>query len=421
MKLAILGFGREGKALWAYLQKKYPKQKIAILDKKIDEDYLQNLGDFDVVFRSPGVPYNLPEIQRALKKGVRFSSSTKMFFDEVAKAKKGIIIGITGTKGKGTTSTLLFNILRAAKKDVYLAGNIGTPALAILSKLKKNSIAILELSSFQLQGLGASPKIAAVLDVFPDHMDVHKNLKEYLEAKSEVARHQKKNDVIFFNSDNKTSALIAAKSKAIRIPASEKKFTLFSPEDLKIVGSHNLKNAVMAAEISLYLGVKPGIIRAAVKKYKGLPYRLELVKEIRLKDKIIKIYNDSASTNPETTAAGIKAFSQPMFLIAGGKDKNLDYDAVNKALRRSSVKETVLFGENKNKIKEAIKNSGIKIDFAGDLTVSLDTAFNAAKKYLISNPEKEAVIVFSPGATSFDMFKDYEDRGSKFNDLARKL
>jgi UDP-N-acetylmuramoylalanine--D-glutamate ligase len=421
MKLAILGFGREGKALRTYLQRKYPKQRIAILDKKIDPDYLKNLGDFDVIFRSPGVPYNLSEVQKALKKGVKFSSSTKVFFNEVAKTKKGIIIGITGTKGKGTTSTLLFNILKAAKKDVHLAGNIGTPALAILSKLKKNSIVILELSSFQLQGLGASPKIAAVLDVFPDHMDIHKNMKEYLEAKSEVARHQKKGDIIFFNSDNKTSALIAAKSKAKRVPVSEKKFNLFSPEDLKIVGSHNFKNAVMAAEISLYLGVNPEIIKAAIKKYRGLDYRLELVKEIKVRDKIVRIYNDSASTNPDTTAAAIKAFRQPVFLIAGGKDKKLDYKTVYKALQRSSVKEVVLFGENKNKIKEAIRDSGVKINIAGDLLTALNEALNAAKRYLISNPEKRAEIVFSPGATSFDMFKDYEDRGGKFNDLVREL
>jgi UDP-N-acetylmuramoylalanine--D-glutamate ligase len=421
MKLAILGFGREGKALKAYLQKKYPKQKITILDKKINPDYLKRLGDFDMVFRSPGVPYNLPEIQEAIKKGVRFSSNTKVFFNEVRKAKKRIIIGITGTKGKGTTLSLLFDILKTAKKDVYLAGNIGTPALSILPKLNKKSIAILELSSFQLQGLGESPDIAVILDVFPDHLDIHKNMNEYFEAKREIVKHQEKNDVVFFNSDNKISTLIAARSKAKRIPVSEKRFDLFSPKDLKIAGPHNFKNAVMASEVGLYLGAKPEIIKRVVKKYKGLPYRLELIKEIKVKDKIIKIYNDSASTNPETTAAAIKSFNQPVFLIAGGKDKNLDYQTVRKALQRSSVKEIVLFGENKSKIKKTIRDSGTKIKLSENLTTALSVAFREAKKYIKLDSRKEVEIVFSPGATSFDMFKDYEDRGKQFNVLARKL
>lgn len=417
-----MGFGREGKALRIYLKKKFPKQKVEILDRKLDPDYLEKIQNFDIVFRSPGVAYNFSEIQKALKKGVDFSSSTRIFFNELAKTKKGFVIGITGTKGKGTTSTLLYRILKAAKKDAYVAGNIGTPALAVLSKMKKNSIAILELSSFQLQGLGVSPHIAVVLDVFPDHMDMHKNMKEYLGAKEEIGRHQKKGDIIFFNADNKISSLIALKSKAKKIAVSEKKFKFFTPEDLKISGPHNFKNAVMAAEVALYLGVKPEIIIKVVQKYKGLHYRLELVKEIRLKDKIIKIYNDSASTNPNTTAAAIRAFDKPMFLIMGGKDKNLDYKVVRKALRGSSVKEVIIFGENRLKIQQAIRSAGVKVNLTGDLMTSLDMAFNAGKRHLRLNAGlKEAIIVFSPGATSFDMFKDYEDRGEKFNELAAEL
>ncbi|HQA96008.1 MAG TPA: UDP-N-acetylmuramoyl-L-alanine--D-glutamate ligase [Candidatus Colwellbacteria bacterium] len=421
MKLAILGFGREGKALKAYLRKKYPKEKITILDREIDPDYLRRLDDFDIVFRSPGVPYNLPEIQNALRKGTEFSSATKVFFDEVRKNKKGLIIGITGTKGKGTTSTLLYDILKAAKKDAYLAGNIGTPALTILSKLKKDSMSVIELSSFQLQGLGLSPDIAVVLDVFPDHLDVHRSVKEYLEAKSEIAKHQKKSDVVFYNKDNKNSFLIAKKSKGKKIPVSEKKFDLFSPADLKIAGPHNFKNAVMAAEIGLYLGIDPGTIKATVKKYKGLPYRLELVAKKNVGGKSIEIYNDSASTNPETTAAAVKSFKEPIFLIAGGKDKNLDYGSLGATLQKSSVREAILFGENKEKIKKAIGKSKVKIILTDNLIKALAAAFEDAKKYLRFAPDEKAIIVFSPGATSFDMFKDYIGRGKKFSKLAKSL
>lgn len=419
MKLAILGFGREGKALKAYLRKKYPKEKIAILDRKTDPDYLRRLGDFDIVFRSPGVPYNFPEIQKALKKGTEFSSATKVFFEEVRKNKKGSIIGITGTKGKGTTSSLLYDILKAAKKDAYLAGNIGTPALSILPKLKKNSISVIELSSFQLQGLGLSPDISVVLNVFPDHLDAHRSVKEYLEAKSEIAKNQNKSDVIFYNKDNRNSFLIAQKSKGKKIPISEKEFKLFSPADLKIVGPHNFKNAVMAAEIGLYLGIKPEIVKATVKKYKGLPYRLELVKKIKADGKSIEIYNDSASTNPDTTAAAVKSFKEPIFLIAGGKDKNLDYAPLGATLKKSSVREAILFGENKAKIEKAV--GGIEIVLAGNLEEALAAAAKDAKNYLRFYPDEKAIVVFSPGATSFDMFKDYADRGKKFSKLAKSL
>ncbi|MCL5262044.1 MAG: UDP-N-acetylmuramoyl-L-alanine--D-glutamate ligase [Patescibacteria group bacterium] len=421
MKLAILGFGREGRALKIYLQKKYPKEKIAVLDKKIDPDYLRRLGGRRIVFRSPGVPFNLPEIQKALKKGTKFSSSTRIFFDEVRRAQKGLIVGITGTKGKGTTSTLLYKILKAAGKDVYLAGNIGTPALRILPKLKKNSVSILELSSFQLQGLQASPDIAAVLDVFPDHMDIHKTSREYIDAKAEIAKHQKKSDTVFFNKDNRVSATISRKSRGKKIPVSEKDFKLFGPADLRIAGPHNFKNAVMAAEIGLYLGVKSETIRRVVRRYRGLPYRLELVKEIKKDGKSIAVYNDSASTNPQTTAAAVKAFGDPMILIAGGKDKNLDYAPLAKALRHSSAREIVLFGENRAKIKKAIEGIGIKTVFVPDLEKALDEALMAARKRLSFVARGRVVIVFSPGATSFDMFKDYVDRGRKFSELGAKL
>ena len=181
-KIAILGFGREGKAVLRFL-KKQGLRNVTILDKKFDKNYLKNLEDFNVIYRSPGVPYNLKEIQKAVKAGVKFTSATDLFF----KNAKGLIIGVTGTKGKGTTSTLIYKILASAGKDVYLAGNIRKPAIDILPKLKKNSVTVLELSSFQLQDLKQSPHIAVALDMFPDHMDAHKNLKEYFEAKSSIA------------------------------------------------------------------------------------------------------------------------------------------------------------------------------------------------------------------------------------------
>jgi UDP-N-acetylmuramoylalanine--D-glutamate ligase len=425
MKVAILGFGAEGKSILRFL-KKYPAFKgaaVSVLDKKLDKNYLRRLEQYDIVFRSPGVFYNLPEIQRTVKKGVIFSSATKLFFDNF----KGRFIGITGTKGKSTTSTLLYKILEACGKKVYLAGNIGKPAIEILPKLNKNSIAILELSSFQLQDLKKSPTIAVVLETFPDHMDAHKNLKEYFDSKTNISKYQNKNDKIFYAADSKYAKLIAQKSKGKKIGVSAKNFRLFKPEILKIPGPHNFKNAAMAASVALSLGCPKNKILKTVKNFKGNEHRLELVRSIRInqpnrhKSVFIKFYNDSASTNPQTAAAAVKSFKAPSILIAGGKDKGLNYSPLKKALKESNVRLVVLFGENKGKIKRQIVNSKAQIVMAKDLKSAVNLAYKFAKSLVAKPHTLNPTVIFSPAAASFDMFKNYKDRGEKFKEIVRKI
>ena len=416
VNIAILGFGQEGKAIFKYLKKspQYKNTGISILDKKTNKNYLKNLNRLDIIFRSPGVPYNLSEIQKAIKNGVKFSSSTDLFFQN-AKKIGCKIIGITGTKGKGTTSTLLYQILKSAKKDVYLAGNIGKPAIELLPKIKKKSIVILELSSFQLQDLNppaGGPDIAVILDIFPDHLDAHKNLKEYFEAKSNIAKWQKKSDKIFYFDDSKRSKLIAEKSPAKKI--SVKNYLKNFNFDLKIPGKHNLKNSVMAATIAKNLGIDKKIILKTIKNFKGVEHRLEFVRQIGN----IIFYNDSASTNPYTAAAAIKAFSEPKVLIAGGKDKNLDYSPFAKALKNSNTKLIILFGENKKKIEKAVVKSGIPVKLIKTLKNAVNLAYQKSKNY---NLKPKNYILFSPASASFDMFKDYKDRGEKFKKMVRKL
>ncbi|MEK7193251.1 MAG: UDP-N-acetylmuramoyl-L-alanine--D-glutamate ligase [Patescibacteria group bacterium] len=411
MKIAILGFGREGKSVLEFLKKskQYKGADIEILDKKRDKNYLKNFERFELIFRSPGIPYNLPELRAARKKGVQFSSATKLFFAHCPAR----IIGVTGTKGKGTTSTLIYKILKAAKRDVYLAGNIGTSPLTILPKLKKGSIVVLELSSFQLQDLGESPQIAVVLDVFPDHQDSHLNLKEYYEAKTNIARHQKQSNSIFFFENHPLSRWIASKSRARKYPVDEKQFGLFAPEDLKIKGSHNYKNAVMAASVALRLDIRKNIIIRTAKSFKGLEHRLEFVTSLNG----VYFYNDSASTNPNTTAAALHAFpDQPKILIAGGQDKGLNYAPLAKALKREPQTTVILFGENKRKINDAIKHPGANIQFATTLKDALQHAYSHAKK-----AGGDSVILFSPGAASFDMFQNYADRGERFKTFVKEL
>lgn len=414
MKIAILGFGREGKAVFKYLKttKAYKNAEISILDKKDSPDYLKNLKSFNLIFRSPGIPYNLPEIQAAKGAGIKITSATKLFFELVG--GKNHVIGITGTKGKGTTSTLLYKIFRAANRPAVLAGNIGKPAIEILPRLKPGTTVILELSSFQLQDLKTSPRTAAILDIFPDHLDSHKDFREYLSAKSPIAAHQKKRDRVFYAAKNSHAESIAKLSRGKITAIDETNWRLFSREDLKIPGEHNFKNAVMASAIALAHGSPKSAIIKAVKNFRGLPHRLELVKKI----KAIKFYDDSASTNPQTSAAAARAFKDPTILIAGGKDKNLDYEPLAKAAEKSAnLKGIILFGENKSKIATALKAAGKNIALVKSLSSAAIAAFREAKK--LKTPK--AVVLFSPGSASFDMFRDYADRGEKFKAIVKRL
>lgn len=437
MKIAIIGFGREGQSLLGFMKRRreFRGAEIWILDRngrakvpagvhlRLGKNYLSRLEDFDLVFRSPGIPYALPALNGARRKGT-LTSLMALFF-EYCPAK---IIGITGTKGKGTTATLLYKIFTAAHRDVYFAGNVGTPALEILPRLKKNSLVILELSSFQLQDLKVSPHIAAVLDVFPDHQDAHKDLKEYYEAKANIARFQTPRDTVFFLKNNRMSGWVARHGRGKKIPVSENAFPRsaarggFRPEDLTMPGPHNFKNAVMAATVARALGAPNRIITKTVKAFPGNEHRLEFVRRAGG----ALYYNDSASTNPQTTAAAVNAFpGQPKILIAGGKDKGLDYAPLAKALRSARTLRVILFGENKNKIaralRSALKNSVARapLQMVPNLKAAVRAAQGAARQ--VQHASKPPVILFSPGAASFDQFENYADRGKQFKALVRKL
>ncbi|MBI4160249.1 UDP-N-acetylmuramoyl-L-alanine--D-glutamate ligase [Candidatus Wolfebacteria bacterium] len=448
MEIALLGFARENNAVLKFLKKssQYRGVKITICDRnpnlatsqvanidlRLGKTYLRNLSDFDIVFRTPGLPYLSPEIQSAKKNGVIISSQTKLFFEE-AKKIGCMVVGVTGTKGKGTTSTLLYKMLKAAGKPAFLAGNIGTPTLDLLPRLRKNSIVILELSSFQLQDLNQSPSLAVVLEIFPDHMDAHKNFKEYIDAKANIARWQKRGNKVFYFTHDKYSTWIARHSKGKKVSVDQLFYNSQELENdiaqiIKIPGKHNLKNARMATTVALSLGCSGGIILKTIKNFHGNEHRLELTRVIRAyqhrdprESAFIKFYNDSASTNPQTTAAAIQAFKEPKILIAGGKDKNLNYSPVAKALRNYNTKLIILFGENKKKIKKQIASCKVKIIFEKDLKSALDLAYQKAKSLVAIRYSLNPIVLFSPGSTSFDMFKDYKDRGDQFKKLVRKL
>ena len=425
MNVAILGFGSEGKTLLSFLKKsaRYKKAVLTVLDRnealgaelkklkiphQLGAEYLADLESFDIIFRSPGIPYLTPEIQKAIKKGVAVTSQTKLFFEELnnakraAKSTKPVIIGVTGTKGKGTTSTLIFQMLKNAKYKAVLAGNMGKPMIESLAAAKRADYVVLELSSFQLQDMEVSPDIAVVVDIFPDHLDAHKDLREYYDAKANIGRFQKKSGRIFFYATNAGSVRIAAKSPARKHAVTPKQDNL-------------RKNFEMAAAVARTCGCSNSVIEKTVKKFTGLEHRLELVKKI----KSIAFYNDSAGTNPIATSAAILSFKEPIVLIAGGKDKGLNYASLAAALKKSTVQHVVLFGENREKIAHEIKPAKRTITMASDLKDALKTAFARAKE--LAAQKESAVIVFSPAAASFDMFTNYKQRGELYKKTVNAL
>ncbi|MDP3762781.1 MAG: UDP-N-acetylmuramoyl-L-alanine--D-glutamate ligase [bacterium] len=398
-KIAILGWGLEGRWLFNYLHRD-KNSALAVLDQKFGRNYLKNLERFDVIYRSPGVPYNLPQIRKVKRK---MSSLTKLFFESA----QGKIVGITGSAGKTTTATLLHKILKAARRDVHLAGNIGKNPLTLLPKLSGKSVTILELSSFQLQDLSRSPELAIVLDVHEEHLDKHKTLGEYLRAKENIARFQKRSDFVIYAGQNRRSKKIASRSpgKKIAVFASggEKYETL-------LLGSANLKNIAAAAAAAELLGVKSGIIRKAIKTFRGIEHRLEYVRAVGG----IKFYNDSKATNVGSAVAGLEAFKENKIVLAGGHSKNLSFRPYAKRLVKPDVSWVVLFGKARREIARELRRAK-SMRFSS--VSSLDQAVREARR----RAKKGEIIILSPAAASFDAFKNYEERGEYFKKLVRRL
>ncbi|MEK7127403.1 MAG: UDP-N-acetylmuramoyl-L-alanine--D-glutamate ligase [Patescibacteria group bacterium] len=308
-KVAILGWGVDTQDVAPWLEKQ--GAKITILDES-KGDKFENLDQYDLLVRSPGVYRYRKEFE-----GLNITSKTKLFFD-LCPAK---IIGVTGTKGKGTTSTLIYEILKAAGEDVYLGGNIGIGLFDFLPKLTKDSWVILELSSFQLIDLDKSPHIAVVLMVTSEHLNWHKSTQEYVDAKKNIVAHQKSSDYAIVNKDYPNSVEIGKTARGKVIWISGKDINL----ETRLRGDHNKENIAAAAAVAKIINVP---YKEVVKNFKGLEHRLEEVKIVNGATFI----NDSFSTIPETTIAAIKSFSEPIILIVGGSSKNSDFATLSKAI-----------------------------------------------------------------------------------------
>lgn len=448
-KIAVLGLGKEGMDLLRFLNKL--KVKPAGLDAKVmvstdprfknvkrwtseviaGPDYLSRLTDFDLIFRSPGVPLDLPGIKRAKRKGITFSSLTQLFFD-LCPAK---IVGITGTKGKSTTTALTHHLLkgRLAGK-VYFGGNIGYPPLSLLSKLTKQDVVVLELSSFQLEDLTKSPAIAVVLNIVPEHLNRHKTLAKYVDAKFNILRHQTKQDMIVIGASHKITPLVvkSAKGKIIKYSTQKilargvyvvgheiiyrdavagRRHLVMDTADIVLPGQHNIENALAAVTVALLLGIKPDKIRERSKSFAALAHRLEPIGQ---KNRV-KFINDSMATTPVATMAAVRTVTGPMSLILGGSSKRENFKDLINLLSSQSVQGVVLIGDTADKLYKLLKTTHVKFPFvkAKDFPAAVDRAYRYVRP--------EGTVLFSPACASFGWFKDAYDRGDQFKQLVKKI
>ncbi len=424
-KIAIIGGGVEGVSSGEYLNSK--GARVTILDKVQGEDYLKELKDFDLVVRSPGVKIDL--LEKYVSKD-KITSQTKLFMD-LCPCK---IIGITGTKGKGTTSSLIYEMLKKQDLDAYLGGNIGRPPFEFLDKLNTHSIVVLELSSFQLSDITKSPNISVILMMTNEHLDWHKDTEDYINAKRNILRFQTGEDFAVINkdyissreSDVETNANVYYVSRIdecekgcfikenalwIRDEGMEEK--VINTKDILIPGEHNFENACAAAMASYLSGVSIQNIGNILKTFKGLEHRLELTATING----VRYYDDSFATIPESTIAAIKAFTEPEILILGGSTKHADFTELGKTiLAAKNIKAIIGIGVEWLRIKEKLK------DLSPDVLVlegasDMQTIVTGASKLATEGD----VVILTPACASFDMFKNYKDRGDQFKKEVNNL
>lgn len=391
--------------------------------------YLDSLDRLDIVFRSPGIPRGLKPLLAAEKKGVEISSATKLFF----KLCHGRIIGVTGTKGKGTTATLIYEILRAGQKDAYLGGNIGAVLLDSLPAIDRETFVILELSSFQLEDLDVSPSYAVVLGIVPEHLDHHPSAEHYVSAKSNIVAHQTPRDRAVLCADypmTKRLAIGLASKKywistqSVAEPGGYQAggrlcFNLDGREEiichtdeLRLAGKHNWQNVLAAAVIARLAGVGMAHIRRAVLNFRGLPHRLQIVGSYNG----VTYVNDSLSTIPESAIAAIDTFPAPKIMILGGSEKFSDYRHLAETIAASRVRGVFLIGQTASKIKRALRDakySGVIADDKDNLQAVVRGASSMASR--------GDVVLLSPAAASFGLFKDYADRGRQFEQAVKNL
>lgn len=395
-------------------------------------NYLEKLVGFDVIFRSPSMLPTNHYLEEESKRGAIITTE----IEQVIKLSPSKIIGITGSKGKTTTTTILYNILIGMGYSTYLGGNIGTPLFSKLDEMTKDDIVVLELSSFQLMNMEVSPNISIITNISPDHLDVHGSYEEYINAKKYIFKNQSKSDILVLNLDDNIVSTFGEyakgivryfKNKTLDKSILKDNYVLnngyITYNDDKIIdtsklllrGNHNYLNICASLNaIKDYINVSNEELERIVASIKGVTHRLEFVREING----VKWYNDSASTTPDKSYAGLNAFDEKIVLIAGGYDKNISYDEMAKPILDKCSK-LILFGATRDKIYNAVMNECKTSDKSIPIYLldSLEEVISVANRV----SESGEVVLFSPASASFDMFKNAYQRGELFKEMVNSL
>ncbi len=448
-KVAVIGLGVSNLPLLEYLYNK--KAQVTVFDERTLEEIpeetinkintyefdtffgkncLENLNGFNVIFRSPSCLPTRPELQKEADRGAIVTTEVEMLM-EMCPCK---IIGVTGSDGKTTTTSLINAILQHAGYRTFLGGNIGTPLFTKLPEMEPNNIVVLELSSFQLMNMNISPDIAVITNITPNHLNIHKDYQEYIDAKKCIFKNQKENGILILNYDNDITRECSkeANGKVIFFSSKTKldngfivdddiikecndgiRKHILNTDEVILRGNHNFQNIATALAATKTL-VGTDVAIEAIKIFKPVEHRIEFVREIDG----VKWYNDSASSSPTRTISGLNAFKENIILIAGGYDKNLEYEPLAKPVV-DKVSTLILIGQTAEKIYDVVKNESEKENKKININMcdTLEQTIEIAKK----SAKKGDVVLFSPASASFDMFKNFADRGNKFKDLVNKI
>jgi UDP-N-acetylmuramoylalanine--D-glutamate ligase len=481
-KVVVIGAARQGIALVRYLlneganvvlNDRQPSEKLdaareALANVQVDwvlgGHPLSLLDDADLVCISGGVPFDLPIVEQARKRGIEISNDSQIFL-EICPCR---VIGITGSAGKTTTTTLVGLIAQAAVEEltagqsepntwasdriyaeqrltpgskVWVGGNIGTPLLSMIDQIGEDDLAVMELSSFQLEVMKSSPEIAAILNITPNHLDRHKTMRAYSAAKARILAGQSEDDIAILNSDDPITWMLQNQVRGRlvafsgrRLPSGQEGAYLSSDhewivlrttsqdskeerfvinrEQVPLRGEHNLQNVLGACAIAYAAGISATAMEAGINNFEGIPHRMEFVRTWGGAD----WYNDSIATAPERAVAAVNSFSESMILLAGGRDKDLPWDNFADAVLQR-VKYLILFGEAAGKIFQVMKKNS-KLEFT---TIIICSSLNEAVDQAAKRVSLGDVVLLSPGGTSFDEFQDFEARGEAFKKWVLEL
>ena len=396
---------------------------------RLGEDYLNNL-EVDIIFRTPGMNFNLPELEEARKKGIAVTSEMEVFFDLCP----ATIFAVTGSDGKTTTTTLIAKMLEAEGKRVFVGGNIGKPLLPEIENITKEDFVVVELSSFQLISMRKSPDIAVVTNVAPNHLDVHKDMDEYVESKKNILLHQNAFSRTVLNNDNDITKsfkpFVRGQSLSFSMETPLKNGAwldengiihmsyrgidapIMSRNEIAILGDHNVENYLTAiTAVWGYVGADS--IRKVAREFGGVEHRIEFVREVNG----VKYYNDSIASSPTRTIACLKAFEQKIWIIAGGYDKHIPYEPMVPYVLQK-VEKLLLCGATAEKIKKAVLSDK---NYNGTPEILEFSDIAEAVAYAHQNAKSGDVVALSPASASFDKFPNFVARGNYFKELVNKL